>query len=146
MQHIAQGGKFKYKRNDDLTFLLHKADLLEGLATVLHIAQGGKFKYKRNDDLTFLLHKADLLEGLVAPCSILQRVGNSSIKEMTTSPFSSTKPTSWRDLPQCSILQRKWLGHHVLPKAVMKGPLITDFFKFLNHFFILICVNVVVQN
>ena len=37
--HIAQGGKFKYKRNDDLTFLLHKADLLEGLAAVLHIAE-----------------------------------------------------------------------------------------------------------
>ena len=74
MQHIAQGGKLKYKRNDDLTFLLHKADLLEGLATVLHIAQGGKFKYKRNDDLTFLLHKADLLEGLAAVLHIAEEV------------------------------------------------------------------------
>ena len=79
MQHIAQGGKFKYKRNDDLTFLLHKADLLEGLAAVLHIAE----------------------EVVGTPCS-----------------------------PQSS--DERAPDHR--------------FFKFLNHFFILICVNVVVQN
>ncbi len=38
-------------------------------------------------------------------------------------PFSWTKPTSCSDFPHFSMLQRKWPGHQVLPRAVMKGPL-----------------------
>lgn len=41
-------------------------------------------------------------------------------------PCSSTNPTSWSDLPQVACAQVKWLGHQVLPKAVMKGPLKID--------------------
>ncbi len=38
-------------------------------------------------------------------------------------PFSWTKPTSCSDFPHFSMLHRKWPGHQVLPRAVMKGPL-----------------------
>ena len=38
-------------------------------------------------------------------------------------PCSSTNPVSWRDFWQVPCEQVKWDGHHVLPNAVMKGPL-----------------------
>ena len=38
-------------------------------------------------------------------------------------PCSSTNPVSWRDFWQVPCEQVKWDGHHVLPNAVIKGPL-----------------------
>ncbi len=38
-------------------------------------------------------------------------------------PCSSTKPTSWSEVPHPSLAQAKCGGHQVLPSAVMKGPL-----------------------
>ena len=44
-------------------------------------------------------------------------------KALVAIPFSSTKPTSCKETLQESMLQTKWRGHHVRPRAVMNGPL-----------------------
>ena len=55
--------------------------------------------------------------------NLMNTINHNLLVQNIFQPCSSTKPTSWSDLPQEACAQTKCPGHHVLPSAVINGPL-----------------------